>query len=109
MSAHAPLAFFGGTPSPGELFFIFVIVLLLFGSKRLPEIARQIGRSMEMFRRAARDVTDEILQTEPEPGEKKTKPAELPPPDTVAMSGESDEETSGEKNPDGNEQDDRPA
>jgi sec-independent protein translocase protein TatA len=43
-----------------ELFIIFLIVLLLFGSKRLPELARGIGKSMRDFKKAADDVKKEI-------------------------------------------------
>jgi sec-independent protein translocase protein TatA len=43
-----------------ELVVIFLVVLLLFGSKRLPELARGIGKSMRDFRKAADDVKKEI-------------------------------------------------
>ena len=36
----------------GELLIILVIVLLLFGAKRLPEVARGIGKSLKAFLRA---------------------------------------------------------
>ncbi|MBN2413629.1 twin-arginine translocase TatA/TatE family subunit [candidate division KSB1 bacterium] len=43
-----------------EMLIIMVVVLLLFGSKRLPELARGIGKSMREFRKAAEDVKKEI-------------------------------------------------
>ena len=58
--------FFGGAPSSSELILVFVAVLLLFGAKRLPGIARNMGKALEEFRRAARDVTDEIMRAETE-------------------------------------------
>jgi sec-independent protein translocase protein TatA len=58
---------------------ILLVVLMLFGSKRLPEIARGIGRALEEFRRAARDVTDEIMHGGEEAG-KEEEPRELLPP-----------------------------
>ena len=89
MSVQFPAAvFFGGTPSPSEILVVLVVVLLLFGAKRLPEIARNLGKSMESFRKAARDVTDEIMHAEPEEKPKK-KSAALPPPDTVSASADS--------------------
>jgi len=39
-----------------ELLVIFVVVLLLFGSKKLPELARGLGKSMREFKKAADDV-----------------------------------------------------
>ena len=56
--------FFGGAPGGHEMLFVLLAILLLFGAKRLPEIARSLGRSMEEFRRAARDVTDEIMNAD---------------------------------------------
>jgi len=44
-----------------EILLVLVAALMLFGAKRLPEIARSLGKAMEEFRRAARDVTDEIM------------------------------------------------
>ncbi len=55
------LAFIGSGPGGWELIVVFVAVLLLFGSKRLPEIARTLGRIMDEFRRTARSVTDELM------------------------------------------------
>ena len=66
MTYPHPIAFFGGSPGPGELLIIFVVALLLFGSKNLPKIARGLGRAMEEFRRAARQVTDEITKADSE-------------------------------------------
>ena len=90
MSSVGPLVlFFGGSPSPGEILIILAIVLVLFGAKRLPEIARTLGRSMEAFRRAARDNTAEIVHADTDTGtEKKEDPSDLPPPDTVASGSE---------------------
>ncbi len=40
-----------------ELLVIFLIVLLLFGAKRLPEIARSLGKATTEFKKARRDLT----------------------------------------------------
>ncbi|MBI1953217.1 MAG: twin-arginine translocase TatA/TatE family subunit [Candidatus Omnitrophica bacterium] len=46
-----------------ELLVVLVIVLLLFGAKRLPEIARGLGKSIQEFKKGVkeieRDVNDE--------------------------------------------------
>lgn len=57
----------------GELLLIFVVLLLLFGAKNLPGIARTLGRTLEEFRRAARDVTDELMHSD-EKAEEDTSP-----------------------------------
>lgn len=43
----------------GELALILVIVLLLFGAKRLPEIARSIGNSVNSFKKGLGEKSDE--------------------------------------------------
>ena len=45
---------------PMELVLIFLVVLLVFGAKRIPEIAHGIGKGITEFKKAARDVTDEL-------------------------------------------------
>ena len=49
-----------GSIGPGELIIIMLIILLLFGSKRLPELARGIGKATSQFRKAMEDVKEEI-------------------------------------------------
>ena len=44
---------------PGELIVILAVVLLLFGAKRLPEMARSLGRSSREFKKGLRESADE--------------------------------------------------
>lgn len=44
----------------GEIILILVIVLLLFGARRLPELARSLGKSLREFKKAASDIQEEI-------------------------------------------------
>ncbi|NLB55055.1 MAG: twin-arginine translocase TatA/TatE family subunit [Lentisphaerae bacterium] len=55
------LAFIGGSVGAGELIVVFVVALVLFGSKKLPSIARTIGRAVGEFRRAAQDFSDDLM------------------------------------------------
>lgn len=41
---------------PAELIIVLVIILLLFGAKRIPELAKGLGQGMREFRRGASDV-----------------------------------------------------
>jgi len=50
---------FGSIGTP-ELLIIMLVILLLFGSKRLPELARGIGKGIRQFRKAMDDVKEEI-------------------------------------------------
>lgn len=44
----------------GEIIVIVLVVLILFGPKRIPDIAKTFGKGMKEFRRAFKDVEDEI-------------------------------------------------
>lgn len=44
----------------GELVLIFLIILLLFGATRLPEIARSLGKSIKEFKKAGREIKNDI-------------------------------------------------
>ncbi len=48
------------TPGWQELVIIFAIILLVFGPRKLPEVAEAIGRSIRKFRTASRDARDEL-------------------------------------------------
>ncbi len=58
-----------------EILLILLVVLLLFGGKRIPEVARALGKGLGDFRRAVRDVQREIdldLLNSPEPPPRRT-------------------------------------
>lgn len=49
-----------------EMIMIFIVILLLFGAKRLPELARGIGKSMGEFKKAKEEFEHEITRAETE-------------------------------------------
>ena len=50
---------FGNIGFP-ELLVILLIVLLLFGAKRLPEIARGLGKSLHEFKKGMKDIENSV-------------------------------------------------
>lgn len=48
----------------GELGILFLIVLLLFGPSALPKMARGLGEALREFRKAQREIRDEIQNEE---------------------------------------------
>ncbi len=48
--------------SGGEIIFILIAVVLLFGSKNLPEIARTIGKGIKQFKDAANDIKNDLTE-----------------------------------------------
>ncbi len=62
MHTLAPIsepAFVGGIGGP-ELLIILLIILLLFGSKKLPELAKGMGKSIREFKKATEDVENDF-------------------------------------------------
>ena len=59
-----------------EMVFLFILALLIFGPKKLPEVGRQIGRFMNEFKRASNEFRSQI---ESEINALDVKPEILPP------------------------------
>ena len=57
---NTALAIIPGVTGGWELLLILALVLLLFGPKRLPEIADAMGKSIRKFKSATRGATDEV-------------------------------------------------
>jgi sec-independent protein translocase protein TatA len=49
---------------PQELFWIFLIVLFLFGAKRIPEIGRSIGKGISEFKKGMKEVEHEMSSSD---------------------------------------------
>ena len=49
-----------GNIGGSELFLILLIILVFFGAKKLPDLAKGLGQGIREFRKAARDVQDEV-------------------------------------------------
>jgi sec-independent protein translocase protein TatA len=71
-----------GLPSPPDMIVILVLVVLLFGAKKLPELARGLGQSLGEFKKARDDFEREIHKTATPPpappAEQLMPPAEAP-------------------------------
>jgi TatA/E family protein of Tat protein translocase len=55
-----------GNIGMSELLVIFILVLLLFGPKKLPELARGLGKGIQEFKKAADDVKRELTAEDDE-------------------------------------------
>lgn len=56
----------------GEFFLIIVVVLMLFGSDKIPEIARGLGKGMHQLKQATNDIKSEIHKSADIDGIKKS-------------------------------------
>jgi sec-independent protein translocase protein TatA len=50
--------------SGAEIFVIMVFILLLFGSKKIPEVARGLGKGIKEFKKATEEIKKEITDTD---------------------------------------------
>ena len=51
-----------GNLGPMELTLILVIVVLLFGAKRLPDTAKSVGQSLKIFKKSIKDDEDKAAE-----------------------------------------------
>jgi sec-independent protein translocase protein TatA len=58
---NLPLAF--SAPGWPEILFILLIILVLFGAKRLPELAKGLGQSLNEFKKARDEFDREVKKT----------------------------------------------
>ncbi len=61
----------------GEILLIMVFIIVFFGAKKIPEIAKGLGAGIREFRKAARDIQEEVQNNSKEIDDKETK---QPPP-----------------------------
>jgi sec-independent protein translocase protein TatA len=58
---------------PWHVIVLLVVVLLLFGARRLPDLAKSVGESMKIFKNEVKDLTEDSVPSQP------STPAVLPP------------------------------
>lgn len=72
-----------GTPGVPEMLLILAVVVLLFGAKKLPELARGSGRALRIFKSETKGLIDD----DDKPAELETRPEPL---DSVAVESDAD-------------------
>ena len=59
-------------PSGMELVLIVLVILLMFGGKKIPELAKGLGSGIRNFKKAVKDDEDEVVQNKSDEIEKKS-------------------------------------
>ena len=54
-----------GMPSGTELLLVFGIIVLLFGAKKIPELAKGLGKGIKNFKSEMKEVDEEVAQEAP--------------------------------------------
>jgi len=47
---------------PAELFVVILVIIIFFGSKKIPELMRGLGKGMQEFKNATSDIQEEITK-----------------------------------------------
>jgi sec-independent protein translocase protein TatA len=69
----------------GEIVVIMLVILLLFGAKKLPELAKGLGKGIREFKKASSEISDELHRAsyeeeeEPRPRSRRERPIEEKP------------------------------
>jgi len=74
----------------GEIFFIMVLALILFGPRKLPEIARTIGKVMAEFKRASQEFQGQIHEEVRKMDLEEADPSKHLAPEIAKLSGDED-------------------
>jgi len=93
-----PIGLLGGVSS-GEIVVVLVVVLIIFGPKQLPDLARTIGKALQGVRKAADDLKQEIGLDElsrPFTPRRGPPPRQIPPPAPEPVARDPVEEKGGE-------------
>ena len=71
---------FIGNMGAGEMIFVMVVLLLIFGAKRLPELGSGLGKGIREFKRSMNDIGKEIDRADDPKGiQSAQRPAVAPP------------------------------
>ena len=48
------------SPGPWEIVLIILVIILIFGGKKIPELARGLGKGLREFKKTTREIKDEV-------------------------------------------------
>lgn len=75
---------------PMEMVFVLVVLLLIFGARRLPELGSGLGKGIREFKRSMSDIREEVERPEPQPELRERKaPSQVPPSASDPAAGDS--------------------
>ncbi|MCQ2349201.1 MAG: twin-arginine translocase TatA/TatE family subunit [Paludibacteraceae bacterium] len=60
-----------GTLGAPEILLIVLVVLLLFGGKKIPELMRGLGKGVKSFKEGMNEISDDLKETDKKDEEKK--------------------------------------
>jgi sec-independent protein translocase protein TatA len=76
-----------------ELMILLIVLLLIFGAKRLPEMGRSLGKGMREFKDSVTGVEEAVSTTTPTPTSVELPPASSNPDSTTESESETERQT----------------
>lgn len=64
-----------GGIGPMEIILILAVVVLLFGAKKIPDLAKGIGQGLREFKKASRDAQEDVKEVKGDSAKESDKPA----------------------------------
>jgi sec-independent protein translocase protein TatA len=64
-------------PGGGQIVLILVLILVFFGARKIPELAKGLGQGIKEFKKATREVTDEIQHAADAPPTPPSQPRQI--------------------------------
>ena len=62
--------------SMGKLLVIFLVIVILFGSKKIPDLAQGLGKGIREFKKALKDVEDDVKKSAADDNKSDSKPVD---------------------------------
>lgn len=87
---QSQFAIIGGLQGP-ELIFLLIIVLIFFGAKKLPELAKGLGQGIKEFKKATKDVQQDLHQAMDEDQVASAPPRKAAAPEPIPQQSETSE------------------
>jgi len=70
-----------------EVMLVFLIILLIFGPSQIPKMARGLGQALREFKKAQREISDEVSREEPPAEKMSDKPSSTGSPGSTGNGG----------------------
>ncbi|WP_454084943.1 Sec-independent protein translocase subunit TatA [Georgenia sp. Marseille-Q6866] len=63
---------------PTHILILLIVLVILFGAKRLPDVARSVGQSMKVFKKEITELQEDVVPAAPVATTQATTPAPAP-------------------------------
>lgn len=65
MDGHLAVLTLGDSVRPTHILILLIVLVVLFGAKRLPDVARSVGQSMKVFKKEITELQEDVAPAAP--------------------------------------------